>query len=118
MPPSCFTPAASHEVHGDANFQHLVESDALQVDVQQIALDGLILPVDDHRLGRLAASQCEIKNRVVAGLGVQDARHMPRIHADRQRIFARSIHHGRSLSATAHGARIVLRPCFARLRFQ
>ena len=108
----------AHQVDRHAHLEHLVERDALQVDVQQIALDGLILPVDDHRLGRLPASQSEIKNRVVAGLGVQDARHMPRIHADRERFLARSIHHGRNLSATAHGARVVLRPRFARLRFE
>ena len=73
MPPCCFTPAASpFRTIGTVTRKLLVHRNALQVDVQQLALDRLILPVDDHRLGPLAAFQSQIKNRVVAALGVQD----------------------------------------------
>ena len=41
--------------------------------MQQLALDGLVLPVHDHRLGALAAIERQIENCVVAGLRVQDA---------------------------------------------
>ena len=36
---------------GHLDRQFLVHGDALHVDVQQLALDGLVLPVDDHGLG-------------------------------------------------------------------
>ena len=82
MPPCCFTPAASpFSTIGTLTAQLLVHGDALQVDVQQRALDGLVLPVDDHGLGAFAAVEGEIENRVVSGFRVQDARHL---RADRR----------------------------------
>ena len=86
--------------------------------MQQLAFDRLVLPVDDHGLAALAAVQGKVKNRVVAGLRVQNAQHVPRIHADRERILARSINNARNFSATAHGAGVVLGPRFPRLRFE
>ena len=58
--------ALEHDGHADREL--LVHGDALQVDVQQMALDGLILPVHDHGLGAFAAFDREIENGVVAGL--------------------------------------------------
>jgi hypothetical protein len=54
----------------------------------------------------------------MSGLGVQDALHVPRIHADGERILARSVNYGRNLSVPAHAAGLVLRARFPRLRFQ
>jgi hypothetical protein len=63
MPPSCFTPAASPlSTIGHAHLQHLVHGDALQVDVQQRALDGLVLPVHDHHLGGSPPSRRDRKS--------------------------------------------------------
>jgi hypothetical protein len=86
--------------------------------VQQLALDGLVLPVDDHGLAALAAAQGEVKNRIVAGLRVQNPLHMSRIYGDGKRFLARSIHYGRNLSFLAHAAGKVLGAGLSRLRFQ
>ncbi len=69
---------------GHADPQHLVHGDALQINVQQRALDGLVLPVDDHHLGGLAV-EAEIENRVVPGLRVQDAPYLLGIDGDGRR---------------------------------
>ncbi len=74
--------ALEHDRHADREL--LVHGDALQVDVQQMALDGLILPVHDHGLGALAAFDREIENGVVSGLGMQNARDLARIERHRQ----------------------------------
>ena len=88
MPPCCFTPAASpFSTIGTLTRELLVHGDALQVDVQQLALDRLILPVHDHGLGAFAAFDREIENGVVAGLRMQDARDLAGIERDRQRVF-------------------------------
>ena len=72
-PPCGFTPRASpFSMIGTLTMQLLVHGDALQVDVQQCALDWLMLPVDDHRLGRFAA-RSHVENGVVTLLRVQDA---------------------------------------------
>jgi hypothetical protein len=57
----------------NAGLHGLVHGDALEVDVQQRIADGLILPVDDHDLGQALACDVDVEDRVVAGLGVQDA---------------------------------------------
>ena len=81
--------ALEHDRHTDLEL--LVHSDALEVDVQQMALDGLVLPVHDHGLGALAAFEVEVENSVVASLGVQNARHLAGIESHRQRFLARAI---------------------------
>ena len=53
MPPPVLTPSGNaDELDANADLEQLVERDALQVDVDQLILDGLPLPVDDHGLGR------------------------------------------------------------------
>ena len=74
MPPSFLhagSLALEHDRHGDG--QLLVHGDALQIDVHQRTFDGLVLPVDNHCLGALAAFQSQIKNRVVAGLRSEES---------------------------------------------
>ena len=56
--------------HLDANARGQV--DALEIDVQQIFLDRIVLPIDDHHRRGLAARHRHIENRVVTGLAVQD----------------------------------------------
>ncbi len=67
------------EQDGHVNLQHAVHGDALQVNVEQVAFDGLILPIHDHGLGALAAVEGKIENGVMAALGVQNPKHMPRV---------------------------------------
>ena len=62
MPPCCFTPSASpFRTIGTVTSKLLVHRDTLQVDVQQLALDRFVLPVDDHRLGRSPPSRARSK---------------------------------------------------------
>ena len=103
---------------GTLTVQLLVHGDALQVDVQQLALDRLILPVHDHGLGAFAAIDREIENRVVSGLGMQNARDLPRIERDRQRVLAGAVDDAGNLAAHAHAAGLILVARGARLRFQ
>ena len=119
MPPCCFTPAASpFSAIGTLTAQQLVHGDALQIDVQQTALDGLILPVHDHGLGALATFDGEIENGVVPGRGMQNTRDLARIERDRQRLLARAIEDGGDLAALAHAAGDILVARSSRLRFE
>src|SRR5437879_8581846 len=95
----------------------LVHGNTFEVDVQQRAFDRFVLPIDDHSLAALAI-QGQIENSVVTSLGVENAGHLPRIHADRHRVLAGAVDHRGNLSAAAHSAGMVLIARLARLRFQ
>src|SRR5580658_1380127 len=58
----------AHQLDAHADAKSLVQSNALEVDVDQHVLDGLALPIDDHGLGRRLAGDFDIENCVVAGL--------------------------------------------------
>src|SRR5438128_2713273 len=96
----------------------LVHGDALQINVQELALDRLELPVHDHGLGALAAVQRELENRVVTACGMQDTEHLAWIHTERCHIFACTIEHRGNLAAPAYPPGIILCSRSARLRFQ
>ena len=84
MPPCTFTPGASpFSVTGTPTRKQLVHGNALQVNVQQRALNGVRLPVDDHRFARVAA-RAQVENGVVSGLGSKDALHLLGIDRDGQ----------------------------------
>src|ERR1700733_9864707 len=61
--------------NGNADAKGLIHGDALEVDVQQVAFDGLVLPVDDHGFGALAI-EGEIENAVVTAIGAENAQHV------------------------------------------
>ena len=65
----------ANQLDAALHLHRLVHRNALQVDVNQLVLDGLILPVDDHGLGARAGN-LDIKNGVVAGLGPEDPLHL------------------------------------------
>ena len=52
--------------HRDAH--GLIHRDALEVDVEELALDGLVLPIDDHGLHNRRALDVQIEDGVVAGV--------------------------------------------------
>ncbi len=60
------------QLNGHRNPHGDVHGDALEIDVQQLAFDGLVLPVDDHDLFGPGAFNVQVEDRVVAGLRVQD----------------------------------------------
>src|SRR6185369_17946394 len=107
--------AFENDRHSDNKL--LVHGDALQIDVQQRALDRLILPVHDHGLGFFAI-EGQIKNSVVTSLRVKDGLHLPWINRNRQSIFACAINHRRDFAVTPHTPRSVLISRSARLRLQ
>ena len=72
----------SGQFHWHAYAKRLVHRDALQIDVQQRALDGLILPVDNHRFGLLAAD-FQIEYGVVTAVGVENAADLLGIYGNR-----------------------------------
>ena len=94
------------DAHADA--QGLVQGDALHVDVDQLVVDRLALPVDDHGLGRGLAGDFDIEDRVVAGLGEKNPGNLLGVHLDGHRIVPRTIQHGRNLARDAHAARGIL----------
>ena len=76
--------------HGDA----LGEIDALQVHVQQVALDGVVLPVHHHHRRGLAARDAQIENRVVSRLAVQNLRNLAGAYRYRDGVLAGAVNDG------------------------
>ncbi len=72
----------SQQLHTHADAQSLVQSNALQVDVNQVVIERLALPVDDHRLGRALAGDFNVEDRVVAGLGEENPGDLLGVHLD------------------------------------
>src|SRR6185312_6203382 len=66
----------------DAHAQRLIQRDALHVDVDQLVLDGLALPVDDHGLGGGLARYFHVKDGVVAFFGKEDPGNLFGINLD------------------------------------
>src|SRR6185369_17954612 len=95
------------ENNGHHDGELLIHGDTLQIDVQQRALNRLVLPIHDHRLGALAING-KIENCVVTAGRMQNARHLAWIDADRNRVLAGAIYHSRDLPAPAHSSRFVL----------
>ena len=69
MPPAVLTPTGMpSSLTRTLDAQRLVQCNALQVDVDQLVVDRLALPVDDHGLGCGLAGNFDVEDRVVAGL--------------------------------------------------
>ena len=100
--PGSFTGKMNGHTHPDL----LVHGDTLQVNVQQLALERLILPVDDHHSGFFAA-QLNFKDGVVAGRRVQNPGDLLGINTHRQRGLLCAINHSRNAATGAQAARLV-----------
>ena len=69
MPPAVLDAHRNtQQLHAHLDAKRLVQGNALQVDVDQLILDGFALPVDDHGLGCGLAGNLDVKNRVMPGL--------------------------------------------------
>ena len=62
----------AHQLDTDADLESFVHGDPLEVDVDQLVLDRLPLPVHDHGFHRRLVPQVDVENRVMPGLGEQD----------------------------------------------
>src|SRR5690348_1137080 len=102
---------------GYAHLQLLVHGDALQVHVQQGALDGLMLPVHDHGASAFAV-EGQIEDGVVPGSRLQNARDLLGIERHRDRVLLGAVHHSRHQAAAAHAPGYVLAAALPRLGFE
>ena len=101
---------------GHHEAQHLIHRDALEIDVEERALDGFELPVDDHGLC-VGTVHVDVEDGVVTGLGVEDALHLLGIDTDGHRVKSRAIKHGGDESATANPPGSILVAAYSRLCF-
>ena len=65
-------PGLAFGQHRHRNANSLGKIDPLEVHVQQVAFDGVVLPIHYHHRAALAALHIEIEDGVMAGLAVQD----------------------------------------------
>src|ERR1700722_18582687 len=106
----------SLQQYGHLHPHRLVHSDTLQVDVHQLALDGLVLPIDDHGLGA-AGADFQIKNRVVARIRMQNAGNLLGVYFHRNRGFLGAVEDAWNHSGDAYPAgRILIEFALASLR--
>src|SRR5580698_8657565 len=105
-------------LHFDANrnafqqYRHFhahrfIHGNAFEVDVHELAFDGLVLPVDDHGLG-LGGADLEIEDRVVTGVRVQNAGNLLGVEFDRDRGFLGAIKDARNHTGDAYPAGRIL----------
>ena len=77
----------SQQLHAHLHAQKLVQSNPLQVDVDQAVIDRLALPVHNHRLGRGLPGNLHVENGVMAGLGKQNPRNLLGFHFNGNRVM-------------------------------
>src|SRR5262249_11373262 len=94
--------------NGNRDADALLEVDALQVGVNQIAANRIALLVHHHDGSTLAALDSQVENRVVAGLAVQDLDQLLGADPDGDRILVGAVNHGGNESADAQAAGFVL----------
>ena len=93
--------------HRDAH--RLVHRNPLQVDVQQLALDRLMLPVDDHGLHR-ARAPSTFRSKIVLWPESECRIFVITLRVDRNRdrVLARAVDHGGNLAGDANATRRIL----------
>ena len=84
----------------------------------QFAISELLEPLRDAKIMKTFSRKQELVQLEQVFDGAVIVLHVPRIHADGERVLSRSINHGRNLSPAPHRARVILGPRFPRLRFQ
>src|SRR6185437_7640104 len=92
----------TEELDADAYAQRLIQRNALHVNVDQLVLDGLALPIDDHGLGGGLAGYFHVKNGVVAFFGKEDPGNLSGINLDGDRIGSRAVKHGGNFAGDAY----------------
>src|SRR3984885_155469 len=97
----------SLQQYGHLHPHRFVHSDTFEVDVHQLALDGLVLPIDDHGLG-LCGTDLQVKNRVVAGIRMQNAGNLLGVDFHRDRGLLGAIENAWNHPGDAHPAGRIL----------
>ena len=87
-----------------------------QIDVQQIALDGIVLLIGHDDGSLLDALDIHIEDGVVAGFAAENPGHVPGVDADGDRIFEGSVNHGRDPTRHSGAPRFIFTARGARLR--
>src|SRR6266568_625931 len=92
-------PDAHAHVHGHAE----------QIDMQERPAERIHLPVFQN--GRLPLGpELHLKERIVAGFGAQNRRHLLGVHRYRERFALAAIQHRRNLAGAAQAARFIFAP--------
>ena len=76
--------------------------------MNELILDRLPLPVDNHRFGCGLLAHRNVEDRVVARLGVKNPRNLLGVHFDGNRFVTAAIQNSRDLSGSTHAARCIL----------
>ena len=89
------TLGVADRMHRDANVARLGQIDPQQIDVQQVVLDGIVLPIDHHHRGALPTRDVNVEDRVHARGRKQNLVHFLRVDSHGNRVLARAVHHCR-----------------------
>ncbi len=108
-PPCTFTPAGSPAVcTGTVTRMRLVEIDALEIGVQQRALDRVHLVVHHHDRGSFAAGDREREDGVEAGGGTDDFGDFAGVDRDADGVLVGAVQHCRNVSGGTRTACFIL----------
>ena len=75
--------------------------------MQQVALDGLVLPIHNHGLGSRRFRNIQIKDGVVAGIRVQNFEDRLGVKRNGHGLLASAVHYGGDQAGDAHAARCI-----------
>jgi hypothetical protein len=104
-------------LHRHLDAQALVHGDAQEVDMHQVPLDGLELPVANHGRGLALPLDREGKDGVVAGLGAENALHHASVDTQRFGLRLAAVDDRRHLAVAAQLPGAVLASPLAGQRF-
>ena len=95
-------------MHRDGDADALGQVDALEIGVQQQALDRIHLPVHHHDRGVFAAGDRQGENGIQPGRGTDDLAEFLRVDCDADRVLVSAVHHRRDVPRGARTARFIL----------
>src|SRR5882757_7357183 len=99
-------------VHGNFHPHANVHRDAEEVHVEQVAGDGIHLPVlHDRRF--LPAAEVHLKQGVVPGFGAENRGDLLGVHGEREHFAFSAVQRGGNFSGNAQPPRFVFAPCGA-----
>ena len=90
----------AQQLHADAYPDGLIHGDTLQVDVDELILNGLTLPIDDHGFRGRVARNFDVKNCVMARFREENSGNLLGVHFNGHGILSGTIKHSGDLAAT------------------
>ena len=96
------------------HLEDLLQVDAEQIDVHQIAFNGMVQPIHHHHRLRGGIAHGHVKDGVVAGIGTEDLVDLLRTDGDGDGIFSGAVNDRGHHTADPQTAGFVLTPGGAR----